>query len=171
MGTSIAEKQLTSLPCTGSLGWWGLLLGTLLKCLEVDAMGETGSVLHPDSLLSSLLAQRCLFFMPVLEWGAWRGDPIWGSYSVRTLFLGQTTSDVTRHKTNMDSLFWILPNAVMFIFFIVRHLNLSTTLATNTQCNCLQCTYAQGMELKQISPKILDVFPRLMKAAQRVSVE
>jgi len=61
----------------------------------------------------------------------------------------------------------MLPNALTLIFFLTRHLNLSATLPMNMQRDCLQCTYAQGVELKQVSPEIQDTFPRLVKAVRR----
>lgn len=60
----------------------------------------------------------------------------------------------------------MLPNAAMLIFSLMRH-NLSTTLPMNTADNYLQRAYAQVMELKQVSPEILDAFPRPMKGVHR----
>lgn len=104
-------------------------------------------------------------------------DPMWGSHSITTSFLGQTNPDATRRTTNVHSLFWMLLNAVMFILFLIRHLNLSTTLAMNTQCDCLQCAYAQGMELNRSLLKSQMPFQGWWKQctglepAQRVSEE
>lgn len=61
----------------------------------------------------------------------------------------------------------MLPDTAVFIFLLIRHWNQSDMLDSKRKEDCLQCTYAQGMELKQVFSEIPDVFARLVKAVHR----
>lgn len=123
---------------------------------------------HPESLL-------CFFFgpmMPLLHARAGvrrlERNSTWRSHSTVIFFLGQTSPGVTRCTTNMHSLFWMLPDAAVFVFLLIRHWKQANILVSNRKGDCLQCTYAQGLELKQVFSEIPDVFARLVKAVHRV---
>lgn len=123
---------------------------------------------------SPRLSPVLLFFGPVVPLRHARAgvrslerNSTWRSPSTMTLFLGQTNPGVTRHTINMHLLFRMLPDAVMFVFLPIRHWNQSNILVSNRKGDCLQCTYAHGMELKQVFSEIPGVFPRLVKAVHR----
>lgn len=91
-------------------------------------------------------------------------NPRWGSHSVMTpLFLGWNTPDVTRRTPKVHSLCWILPNAVMFIMFLIRLFHLF--LVTNRHCGYLHCPYTQG----DGAPTHLSWKPRCLSKAGKSS--
>lgn len=143
-----------------------------LKCLEVDATSETRDPDPTQTLSCAFVVVVVGPMMPLLHARAGvrrlEGNSTWRSHNTMDLFLGQTNPGVTRHTTNMYSLFWMLPDAAVFVFLLIRHWKQSNILISNRKGDCLQCTYAQGMEFKQVFSEIPDVFARQVKAVHRV---